>query len=85
MYVVEGEVNGYDNIPKSVYWAVVTLTTVGYGDMSPKTNIGQAIATLIMILGYSIIVVPTGFIGAELVSSNNEQSKVCKHCGKKIN
>ena len=84
MYVVEGEVNGYDNIPKSVYWAIVTLTTVGYGDMSPKTNLGQAISTLIMILGYSIIVVPTGFVGAELVNSNNEKSEVCNHCGKKI-
>lgn len=78
MYIVEGEVNGYDNIPKSVYWAIVTLTTVGYGDMAPKTNIGQAIATIIMILGYSIIVVPTGFVSAEIASSNKPQ--ICEKC-----
>ena len=78
MYIVEGEVNGYDNIPKSVYWAIVTLTTVGYGDMAPKTNAGQAIATIIMILGYSIIVVPTGFVSAEIASSNKKY--VCEKC-----
>ena len=78
MYVVEGEVNGYDNIPKSVYWAIVTLTTVGYGDMSPKTGVGQAIATIIMILGYSIIVVPTGFVSTEIMKDNAGNG--CKKC-----
>jgi len=81
MYVVEGEANGFTSIPKSIYWAIVTLTTVGYGDISPITDIGKAIATLIMILGYSIIVVPTGFVSSSMA---NQKSGVCKHCRKKI-
>ena len=67
MYVVEGEPNGFTSIPISIYWAIVTLTTVGYGDISPVTDIGKAIAALIMILGYSIIVVPTGFVWFDLL------------------
>ena len=66
MYVVEGKENGFTSIPRSIYWAIVTLTTVGYGDISPKTNLGQTIAAFVMILGYAIIAVPTGIVTAEL-------------------
>jgi voltage-gated potassium channel len=82
IYVVEGGENGFTSIPVSVYWAVVTLTTVGYGDISPQTGLGQAIASVIMILGYSIIAVPTGFVSVEMVQMNagdlNTQS--CPNC-----
>ena len=66
MYLVEGEENGFTSIPRSMYWAIVTMTTVGYGDIAPKTVGGQALAAMVMILGYSIIAVPTGIISAEL-------------------
>mgnify|MGYP000388475050 CR=1 FL=1 len=66
MYVIEGPANGFDNIPRSIYWAVVTITTVGYGDIIPQTPIGQTIATLAMITGYAIIAVPTGIVSAEM-------------------
>ncbi|RIA09997.1 voltage-gated potassium channel [Flavobacteriaceae bacterium MAR_2010_72] len=65
MYLVEGEKNGFSNIPKSVYWCIVTLTTVGFGDIAPQTPLGQFIASLVMILGYGIIAVPTGIVSAE--------------------
>lgn len=65
MYLVEGEEHGFDNIPKSIYWCIVTLTTVGFGDIAPQTPLGQFIATFIMILGYGIIAVPTGIVSAE--------------------
>lgn len=65
MYLVEGEENGFTNIPKSVYWCIVTLTTVGFGDIAPQTALGQFITTIIMILGYGIIAVPTGIVSAE--------------------
>ncbi len=67
MYLVEGADAGFDSIPRSVYWAIVTMTTVGYGDIAPKTPLGQAIAAAVMILGYAIIAVPTGIVSAELV------------------
>jgi len=82
MYLVEGPENGFKNIPLSIYWAIVTLTTVGYGDVSPHTPLGQFIASLIMIVGYGIIAVPTGIVSVELAredSYNNTSS--CKHCG----
>lgn len=66
MYIVEGEEHGFTNIPKSVYWCIVTLTTVGYGDIAPQTPIGQFIASIVMILGYGIIAVPTGIVTAEI-------------------
>lgn len=72
MYLVEGEANGFDNIPKSVYWCVVTLTTVGFGDIAPQTALGQLITTFIMILGYGIIAVPTGIVSAEYVRSSQK-------------
>lgn len=66
MYIIEGQTNGFTSIPRSIYWAIVTLTTVGYGDISPNTSVGQAIAAIIMILGYGIIAVPTGIVTVEL-------------------
>lgn len=84
IYVVEGPENGYTSIPLSIYWAVVTMTTVGYGDMSPKTPLGQAIATMVMITGYSIIAVPTGIFTSELSKSMRPQLHpiTCPNCGK---
>ena len=82
MYLVEGEASGFDSIPRSIYWAIVTLTTVGYGDISPITNLGQAIAAVIMITGYSIIAVPTGIVTAELTFAANKSGKQeCIVCG----
>ena len=75
MYLVEGEENGFTNIPKSVYWCIVTLTTVGFGDIAPQTPLGQFITSIIMILGYGIIAVPTGIVSAEYVKSSNKAEK----------
>lgn len=83
MYVVEGPANGFTNIPVSIYWAVVTLTTVGYGDISPQTGLGQFIASLVMIIGYSIIAVPTGIFAAEFASTRRKlivTTQVCPNC-----
>lgn len=81
MYLVEGEQNGFTSIPVSIYWAVVTLTTVGYGDISPVTGFGQFLASIVMIMGYAIIAVPTGIVTSEMMrmpAENNTQ--VCPHC-----
>ena len=69
MYLIEGEKNGFTSIPKSIYWAVVTLTTVGYGDLTPQTSLGQFISGLVMIIGYAIIAVPTGIVSVEIANS----------------
>jgi voltage-gated potassium channel len=84
MYLIEGPVHGFSNIPKSIYWAIVTLTTVGYGDIAPQTFWGQALASVIMILGYSIIAVPTGIITVEMSKQKDkaEGNKKCKRCDK---
>lgn len=74
MYLVEGEENGFTNIPKSVYWCIVTLTTVGYGDIAPQTPLGQFIASIVMVLGYGIIAVPTGIVTSEM--TKNKEPKV---------
>ncbi len=66
MYLIEGESNGFTSIPKSIYWAIVTLTTVGYGDITPQTVLGQLVSVVIMILGYGIIAVPTGIVTVEM-------------------
>jgi voltage-gated potassium channel len=68
MYVIEGGQNGFTSIPKSIYWAIVTLTTVGYGDISPTTILGQTLASVLMILGYAIIAVPTGIVSAQMAT-----------------
>lgn len=75
MYLVEGEENGFTNIPKSVYWCIVTLTTVGFGDIAPQTALGQFITTIIMILGYGIIAVPTGIVSAEYAKSSRKEDE----------
>ena len=84
VYVVEGPENGFTSIPISIYWAVVTVTTTGYGDMSPKTPIGQALASMVMITGYAIIAVPTGIFTAELARNMRPQLNpiACPNCGK---
>ena len=83
MYMIEGEENGFTSIPRAVYWAIVTLTTVGFGDIAPQTPLGQLIASTIMILGYGIIAIPTGIVSSEMakkttVIDNNTQS--CDNC-----
>ncbi len=82
MYIIEGEGNGFTSIPRSIYWAIVTLTTVGYGDISPNTPLGQAFAAFIMILGYGIIAVPTGIVTAELSKADVKlvSTQACKEC-----
>jgi voltage-gated potassium channel len=80
MYLIEGETNGFTDIPTSIYWAIVTLTTVGYGDLSPITGVGKSLASLVMILGYSIIAVPTGIVTASLLENQNVNSQVCSNC-----
>ena len=71
MYLVEGEENGFTSIPRSIYWAIVTITTVGYGDISPQTELGQVIAAIVMIVGYATIAVPTGIISAEYTAMSH--------------
>lgn len=82
MYLIEGPQNGFTSIPRSIYWAIVTLTTVGYGDISPQTNIGQALAAVIMIMGYGIIAVPTGIVTVELARAQekNVSTQACPEC-----
>ena len=88
MYIVEGEKSGFTNIPVSIYWSIVTLTTVGYGDIAPITPLGQLIASFIMILGYGIIAVPTGIVSAEYSRSKDEKihmnTTVCLKCHEKL-
>lgn len=84
MYLIEGPEHGFNSIPRSIYWAIVTLTTVGFGDITPQTVLGQFFASIIMILGYSIIAVPTGIISAELMKAEKpnqiSSSKICTEC-----
>jgi voltage-gated potassium channel len=97
MYLIEGPPSGFTSIPRSIYWAIVTLTTVGYGDVSPQTPFGQFVAGLVMILGYSIIAVPTGIVTAALIKpvgpvstqacpdcsaeGHDADARCCKYCG----
>jgi voltage-gated potassium channel len=83
MYLIEGPANGFTSIPRGVYWAIVTLTTVGYGDITPQTTLGQAISAMVMILGYGIIAVPTGIYAAELRESmvRHRLNFACPDCG----
>jgi len=100
MYLVEGAEHGFTSIPRAVYWAIVTLTTVGYGDVAPQTVLGQILASLVMIIGYAIIAVPTGIVSAELVharrpgasracpacetSGHEAGARFCKDCGEQL-
>jgi voltage-gated potassium channel len=83
MYMIEGEASGFTSIPQGVYWAIVTLTTVGYGDISPATPLGKALAAVVMILGYGIIAVPTGIVTVELsrAASGRVSTQACESCG----
>ncbi len=78
MYLIEGAENGFTSIPRSIYWAIVTLTTVGYGDISPQTNLGQTLAAVIMIMGYAIIAVPTGIVTAELTQAGAAEREAAR-------
>ncbi len=82
MYLVEGEERGFTSIPQSIYWAVVTLTTVGYGDIAPQTVVGKFLASIVMIIGYGIIAVPTGIVTVELSAARKAaiSAKVCPEC-----
>lgn len=82
MYVIEGPQHGFDNIPESMYWAIVTVSTVGYGDISPQTPVGKLVSSLLMIIGYGIIAVPTGIISHELAhtSQDPKKRKKCPKC-----
>ncbi len=85
MYLVEGDASGFTSIPRSVYWAVVTLTTVGYGDIHPVTALGQFIASMVMILGYAIIAIPTGIVTSEYTRQTKHQTvnlntQTCPNC-----
>ena len=100
MYLIEGPEHGFDSIPKSVYWAIVTITTVGYGDIAPQTFIGQSLASLLMITGFAIIAVPTGIITSEInrvrkshntqtcsrcfYDNHDDDALFCKKCGQKL-
>ena len=80
MYVIEGEENGFTSIPTAIYWAIVTLTTVGYGDISPQTSIGKMLASMVMITGYAIIAVPTGIVSVEMGNAFSRKSVTTKAC-----
>ncbi len=82
MYIVEGEVGGFTSIPRGIYWAIVTLTTVGYGDIAPVTVLGQTLASIVMILGYGIIAIPTGIVTVEFskVAGTYASEKNLRHC-----
>lgn len=84
MYLVEGEAGGFTSIPVSIYWAVVTVTTVGYGDISPITPFGQFLASILMIIGYGIIAVPTGIVSVEMARATDEAKKKCPQCNASI-
>ena len=83
MYLIEGRESGFTSIPRSIYWAIVTITTVGYGDIAPQTNVGQAVAAFLMITGYAILAVPTGIVTAEWAMQNNQRiisTQSCPQC-----
>ncbi len=82
MYLVEGEKNGFTSIPKGIYWAIVTLTTVGYGDVTPQTVLGQFLSSIVMVMGFGILAVPTGIVSAELSQSKQDfiSTQACPSC-----
>jgi voltage-gated potassium channel len=84
MYLVEGPENGFTSIPTSMYWAIVTMTTVGYGDISPKTALGQVLASCLMVLGYALIIVPTGIVSAEVAHqmARSISTQACPQCSR---
>ena len=88
IYLIEGPENGFTSIPRGLYWSIVTLTTVGYGDVTPQTGFGQALAAMLMVLGYALIAVPTGLFSAEFIQQSTSHQKTlntpvqsCPGCG----
>jgi voltage-gated potassium channel len=84
MYLIEGPAHGFTSIPRSIYWAIVTLTTVGYGDIAPQTIVGQTLASFVMIIGYAIIAVPTGIISVEMSRAQQMHTRECSNCNEII-
>ncbi|MBC35270.1 MAG: ion transporter [Bacteroidetes bacterium] len=83
MYIIEHGDSGFDSIPRSIYWAIVTITTVGYGDIAPTTVLGQTVAAFLMIVGYAIIAVPTGIVTSEMMRADGrKKNPICNECGK---
>ena len=85
MYLVEGGSNpGFSSIPRSIYWSIVTLTTVGFGDITPQTGLGQFLSAIVMILGYAVIAVPTGIVSAEFIQQarSPQNTQACQYCGR---
>ncbi|MBN2166550.1 MAG: ion transporter [Marinilabiliaceae bacterium] len=82
MYVIENGKNNFTSIPQSIYWAVVTITTVGFGDIVPQTILGKIVSSVIMIIGYAIIAVPTGIVTVELTKATNRSEQICPKCSK---
>lgn len=81
MHLIEGAENGFTSIPRAMYWAIVTLTTVGYGDIAPATVPGQALAAVVMVLGYGVLAVPTGIVSAEMIQQPKIDDVTCRSCG----
>jgi voltage-gated potassium channel len=83
MYVIEGPANGYTSIPVAVYWAITTMTTVGFGDITPKTDLGRFIASFMMLMGWGVLAVPTGIVTAEMTSQRlgPRGLRRCEGCG----
>ena len=80
MYVVEGPSNGYTSIPTSMYWAITTMTTVGFGDITPKTDLGRLLASAMMLMGWGVLAVPTGIVTAEMVSAGTAAPVTTRTC-----
>ncbi len=80
MYIIEGPEHGFTSIPESIYWAIVTITTVGYGDIFPQTDIGKFISSMLMIMGYAIIAIPTGIVTVNLKQKKEITTQVCPYC-----
>lgn len=84
MYLIEGPENGYDSMFRGLYWSIVTMSTVGFGDIAPSTPLGQVLAAMLMIVGYSVIAVPTGIVSAEVASSQRPRQEACRNCGSAV-
>ena len=84
MYLIEGPENGYDSMLRGLYWSIVTMSTVGFGDITPQTPLGQVLAALLMITGYSVIAVPTGIVSAEVASTTRPRQESCRNCGSAV-
>jgi voltage-gated potassium channel len=84
MYLIEGPENGYDSMFRGLYWSIVTMSTVGFGDIAPSTPPGQVLAAILMIVGYSVIAVPTGIVSAEVASAQRPRQESCRNCGSAV-